>query len=190
MSAPRASHTIPPHRKERRRIRRAKGRSSGMSEANKALVRREIEEVFNEGNLDACEEIYAPDYVGHEPTAPEGIKGVEGARRFAATYPRGLPGLPRHHRGHILRGGPRRDALHGSRHPRGRPRRHPSHGEPDRGFGHRYKPRGGRKGRRGLDELRRPRPHAANRGRPRGRVRIDSAHGSGARRHRGLPSFT
>lgn len=62
-----------------------------MSEANKALVRREIEEVFNAGDLDACEEIYAPDYVGHEPTTPEGIKGVEGARRFAATYREAFP---------------------------------------------------------------------------------------------------
>jgi predicted SnoaL-like aldol condensation-catalyzing enzyme len=41
-----------------------------MSEENKAVVRREMEELFNQGgNLDAAEEIYAPNYVGHEPTS-------------------------------------------------------------------------------------------------------------------------
>lgn len=62
-----------------------------MSEANKALVRREVEEIFSKGNLDAAGEIYAPDYVGHEPTSPEGARGVEGARRFAAAYREAFP---------------------------------------------------------------------------------------------------
>jgi hypothetical protein len=45
-----------------------------MSEENKALVRREIEELFNHtGNLDVAEEAYASDFVGHAPTMPEGI---------------------------------------------------------------------------------------------------------------------
>jgi predicted ester cyclase len=47
------------------------------TEENKAVVRREIEEVFNHtGNLDAGDEIYDPDYVGHDPTTGE-IRGVE-----------------------------------------------------------------------------------------------------------------
>jgi len=62
-----------------------------MSEKNKALVRREVEEVFSKGNIDAAHEIYAPDYVGHEPTSPEDIKGVEGARQFATTYREAFP---------------------------------------------------------------------------------------------------
>ncbi|MGH3090131.1 MAG: ester cyclase [Rubrobacteraceae bacterium] len=62
-----------------------------MSEANKALVRREVEEVFSKGNLDAAEEIYAPGYVGHEPTSPEDTRGVEGARRFVAIYREAFP---------------------------------------------------------------------------------------------------
>jgi steroid delta-isomerase-like uncharacterized protein len=42
--------------------------------------------IFNQGgNLDAAEEIYAPDYVGHEPTFGD-IHGVEGAKQFAADY--------------------------------------------------------------------------------------------------------
>ncbi|MGI8540379.1 MAG: ester cyclase [Rubrobacteraceae bacterium] len=62
-----------------------------MSEANKALVRREVEEVFSKGNLDAVGEIYAPGYIGHEPTSPEDTRGIEGARRFAATYREAFP---------------------------------------------------------------------------------------------------
>ncbi len=33
------------------------------AEENKAIVRREAEEIFSQGNLDAADEIYAPDYV-------------------------------------------------------------------------------------------------------------------------------
>lgn len=64
-----------------------------MSEENKALVRREAEEIFSKGNLDAAEELYAPDYVGHEPTTPEDIRGIEGARQFAAEFREAFPDL-------------------------------------------------------------------------------------------------
>ncbi len=37
-----------------------------MSEENKALARREIEEIFNGSNLDAADEIYAADFVDHD----------------------------------------------------------------------------------------------------------------------------
>ncbi len=33
---------------------------------NKAIVRRELEEIFTQGNLDAAEEIYAPNYISQE----------------------------------------------------------------------------------------------------------------------------
>jgi hypothetical protein len=47
-------------------------------EENKAVVRREIEELFNHtGNLDAADEIIAPDYVSYEPTSGE-TRGIEG----------------------------------------------------------------------------------------------------------------
>ena len=42
-----------------------------MSEENKALVRRQTEEVFNKHNPDAVDEIYAPDFVNH--SAPPGM---------------------------------------------------------------------------------------------------------------------
>jgi predicted ester cyclase len=63
-----------------------------MSEENKAVARREIEELFARGNLDAAEEIYAPDYVSHEPTSGD-IRGIEGAKQFAATYRQAFPDL-------------------------------------------------------------------------------------------------
>src|SRR5215204_108141 len=63
-----------------------------MSEENKAVARREIEELFARGNLDAAEEIYAPNYVGHEPTSGD-IRGIEGAKQFAATYRQAFPDL-------------------------------------------------------------------------------------------------
>jgi steroid delta-isomerase-like uncharacterized protein len=65
-----------------------------MSEENKAIVRREHEEIWNsQGNLDAADEIYAPDYIGHDPTLPEDIRGVEAAREFAAMYRSAFPDL-------------------------------------------------------------------------------------------------
>jgi steroid delta-isomerase-like uncharacterized protein len=64
-----------------------------MSEENKAVVRREMEEIFNHtGNLDAAEEIFAPDYVSHEPTSGD-TRGIEGAKQFAATYRQAFPDL-------------------------------------------------------------------------------------------------
>src|ERR671911_690646 len=63
------------------------------AEQNKAVVRREVEELYNyTGNLDAAEEIYAPDYVSHEPTSGE-VRGIEGAKQFAATYREAFPDL-------------------------------------------------------------------------------------------------
>ncbi len=63
------------------------------AEENKAVVRRELEEIFNHtGNLDAADEVYTPDYIGHQP-APDDIQGVEGAKQFAAIFRRAFPDL-------------------------------------------------------------------------------------------------
>ncbi len=62
-------------------------------EENKAVVRREMAELFNHtGNLDAVEEIISPDYVSYEPTSGE-TRGIEGARQFAATFRQAFPDL-------------------------------------------------------------------------------------------------
>jgi steroid delta-isomerase-like uncharacterized protein len=52
-----------------------------MSEANKALMRRELEEVWNKHNPDAVDEIYAPGFVNH--SAPPGMPNDrEGFKAF------------------------------------------------------------------------------------------------------------
>ncbi len=63
------------------------------AEQNKAVMRRELEELFTEGgNLDAADELYAPDYVGHAPPFGD-VRGIEGAKQFAATYREAFPDL-------------------------------------------------------------------------------------------------
>jgi steroid delta-isomerase-like uncharacterized protein len=61
-----------------------------MSEENKTLARRWAD-IFNQGNLDLVDEIYAPDYVDHDPTMPEDVAGFEGAREFYSMYRSAFP---------------------------------------------------------------------------------------------------
>jgi steroid delta-isomerase-like uncharacterized protein len=41
-----------------------------MSEENKALIQRFVEEAFNKGNVDVADEVYSPTFLSHEPTGP------------------------------------------------------------------------------------------------------------------------
>jgi steroid delta-isomerase-like uncharacterized protein len=63
------------------------------AEENKAVVLRQEEEIFTRGNLDAADEIYAPGYVGHDPSNPEDVWGPEAAKQAAADYRRAFPDL-------------------------------------------------------------------------------------------------
>ena len=62
-----------------------------MSEGNKALARRVADDIVNPGNVDAVDEIYAPDYVLHDPSMPEDVHGVEGIREFYETVFNAFP---------------------------------------------------------------------------------------------------
>ena len=53
-------------------------------EANKAVVGRYVEEVWHQGNLDAADEMVAPDFVGHFPEG-EAI-GIEGAKEHVIAF--------------------------------------------------------------------------------------------------------
>ena len=50
------------------------------TEENKALARRFAEDIINRGNVDMVDEIYAPEYVDHDPNMPEDVHGLEGVK--------------------------------------------------------------------------------------------------------------
>lgn len=62
-----------------------------MSEANCALVRRFIDEVFNDGKLAVAEEVLADDYVHHDPATGERGSGVEGLEQMVGFYREAFP---------------------------------------------------------------------------------------------------
>jgi steroid delta-isomerase-like uncharacterized protein len=63
-----------------------------MSEANKSLVRRWIEEALNKGNLTVVDEIVAPEYIYREPTVGE-WRGKEAARELVTMYRNAFPDI-------------------------------------------------------------------------------------------------
>jgi steroid delta-isomerase-like uncharacterized protein len=62
-----------------------------MSEQNKTLVRRVIEEVYNQGNLSVVDELAASDLLIHM-TSQE-IRGREGAKQYVVALRAGFPDL-------------------------------------------------------------------------------------------------
>jgi steroid delta-isomerase-like uncharacterized protein len=63
----------------------AKGRYL-VSEDNKALVRRWLEEVLTQGNLERVGALFASNYVLHDPSFPKEVYGPEGVKRYVAAY--------------------------------------------------------------------------------------------------------
>ena len=60
------------------------------TEANKSIVRRYVEEVQNQGNLTALDELTAPAYVNH--SAPPGVPpNREGIKQLAAMFRQAFP---------------------------------------------------------------------------------------------------
>jgi steroid delta-isomerase-like uncharacterized protein len=63
------------------------------TDTNKALVRRWWE-ALNKGNaLAIIEEIYASDYVLHDPSQPAPVQGLEGVRGFVSVILTGFPDI-------------------------------------------------------------------------------------------------
>ena len=60
---------------------------------NKALVRRFYEEVWDKGNLEVCDEIFAEDYVRHDLRPSEPAPGPEGQKQIAADFRSAVPDL-------------------------------------------------------------------------------------------------
>jgi steroid delta-isomerase-like uncharacterized protein len=64
-----------------------------MAEENKILVRRWFDEVLTHGNLRWVDELFAPNYVLHDPGIPQEIHGREGLKRYMATYHAAYPSV-------------------------------------------------------------------------------------------------
>jgi len=62
-----------------------------MSDENKAIVRRWVE-AFNEGNIDAVDELLTDSYVRHDPNFPE-VRGPEEEKQLLAMYRSAFPDL-------------------------------------------------------------------------------------------------
>jgi steroid delta-isomerase-like uncharacterized protein len=62
-----------------------------VSEDNKALIQRFVEEAFNKGNVDVANEVYAPTFIAHDPTIPEGQGSPEQVKQFVNTYLSAFP---------------------------------------------------------------------------------------------------
>jgi steroid delta-isomerase-like uncharacterized protein len=61
--------------------------------ANKALVGRFYEEVWNLGNVDFAYHVFADDYVRHDLRPTQGVPGAEGQKQIAASFRSAFPDL-------------------------------------------------------------------------------------------------
>lgn len=61
------------------------------TQANKAAVRRLIEEVINQGRLETIDSLVAPDFVEHEELPPGVPDGVEGMKYYFEGWRQGFP---------------------------------------------------------------------------------------------------
>ena len=75
---------------------RATGKGGGNPmgvEAHKALVRRFYEDVWDRGNLDVADEVFAHDYVRHDLRPTAAPPGPEGQKKVAAAFREAFPDL-------------------------------------------------------------------------------------------------
>jgi len=66
--------------------------STARLEKNKAIARRDFEQVWNKGNLDTVDEIFAADGVGHMPGSPD-IHSLEGTKQYVTMYRNAFPDI-------------------------------------------------------------------------------------------------
>lgn len=62
-----------------------------MTSAQETVVRRLIEEGFNQGNLDVVDELIAPDMVEHQDFGPDHASGPQGVKAVIASLRRAFP---------------------------------------------------------------------------------------------------
>ena len=64
-----------------------------MSENNKAVVRRLIEEVWNKGSVSLADELFTPNYEHRDASTPDFGRGPEGEKKRATLYRTAFPDL-------------------------------------------------------------------------------------------------
>jgi predicted ester cyclase len=64
-----------------------------MSAENEALVRRYVEEVYDQRKLGVVDEIFASNFTLHDPDLPGGARGPEGIKRIVETFVDAFPDL-------------------------------------------------------------------------------------------------
>ena len=53
-------------------------------EENKALLRRAVDEFYNQRNLDIIDEVFVDDVIAHEPDRD--LRGTEEVKQYSATF--------------------------------------------------------------------------------------------------------
>jgi steroid delta-isomerase-like uncharacterized protein len=64
-----------------------------MSEHNKDVVRRLMEEIWNKGNLSIVDEFFTPNYEHHDSSTPDFGRGPECEKKLATFYRNAFPDL-------------------------------------------------------------------------------------------------
>src|SRR5690348_5031631 len=64
-----------------------------MSDANKRVVRRLIEELWNQGNPSVAEELFTPNYTHHDPSTSDFERGPESEVKRMNLYRGAFPDL-------------------------------------------------------------------------------------------------
>lgn len=63
------------------------------SSTNEALVRRAIDAIWNRGDLDVADDVFAPQYVNHYGLIPDLVSGPEAMKISASFYRLAFPNL-------------------------------------------------------------------------------------------------
>jgi steroid delta-isomerase-like uncharacterized protein len=64
-----------------------------MAADNKEISRRVFEDVWNNQNIDAVEDLMSRNYVHHDPSSPDVKRGTEGYKQFVREYLRAFPDI-------------------------------------------------------------------------------------------------
>ena len=69
----------------------AADQAATVAAANEAAAKRVIDEALSKGNIAVIDELFAPDFVEHQPFPPEVPKGVDGLKWFVENFRKAFP---------------------------------------------------------------------------------------------------